>query len=83
MARNDRPRRSGWGTLILVGLSCLLAGLAVGRLRSDHKTTGATSWQSLDELQQMYMVPSSYNFVESNKSYENQLISLIDRKSVV
>jgi peptide/nickel transport system substrate-binding protein len=77
MARDERSRRSGRGRAVLVGLSCLLAGLAIGRLGTSPKAGGATSWQNLDELHQMYMVPSSYNFVESNKSYEYQLLSLI------
>jgi peptide/nickel transport system substrate-binding protein len=58
----------------------LLAGLAIGRMAAGPKTAGANSWKQLDQLHQMYMVPSSYNFVESNKSYENQLISLIHDK---
>jgi peptide/nickel transport system substrate-binding protein len=77
MVQNERSRQQGRGRAILVGLSCLLAGLAIGRLANNRKTSGDASWQGLDELTQMYMVPSSYNFVESNKSYETQLISLI------
>jgi peptide/nickel transport system substrate-binding protein len=77
MVRDERARSSGRGRAVLVGLACLLAGLAVGRLATRPKAEAARSWQSLDELHQMYMVPSSYNFVESNKSYEMQLISLI------
>ncbi|MCA8993232.1 MAG: hypothetical protein KDA88_14680, partial [Planctomycetaceae bacterium] len=34
-------------------------------------------WQNIDELHRIHMVPSSYNFVESNKSYEKQLLALI------
>jgi peptide/nickel transport system substrate-binding protein len=77
MARDERSRRSGRGRGVLVALSCLLAGLAIGRLGTSPKAGGTTSWQGLDLLHQMYMVPSSYNFVESNKAYEIHLIALI------
>ena len=77
MVREERTRPAGRGRGVLVGLSCLLAGLAVGRLATGPKTGAARSWQKLDELHQMHMVPSSYNFVESNKAYEINLISLI------
>ena len=45
--------------------------------RPDPRPAAPVRGNSLDEMHQMYMVPSSYNFVESNKSYETQLISLI------
>jgi ABC-type transport system substrate-binding protein len=77
MVREEHPRRSGRSRGILVALACLLAGLAIGRLATGPKTGGAASWQPLDHLEQMYMVPSGYNFVESNKAYEIQLMSLI------
>jgi hypothetical protein len=55
MVRDELPRRSDRGTGILVGLSCLLAGLAIGRVATGPKSGGATSWQQLDHLHQMYI----------------------------
>ena len=37
MARDERSRRSGRGKGVLVGLACLLAGLAIGRLATGPK----------------------------------------------
>jgi peptide/nickel transport system substrate-binding protein len=77
MVRQVRVSPTGRGRGVLVGLSCLLAGIAVGRLATGPKAGEARSWKHLDELHQMHMVPSSYNFVESNKAYETNLISMI------
>jgi peptide/nickel transport system substrate-binding protein len=77
MVRDNRSRESGRSKLVLVGLVCLIAGVGIGRLATGPKTSVSSSWQDLDELNQMYMVPSSFNFVESNKQYEMRLISLI------
>src|SRR5262249_4519023 len=77
MVREKRSVRSGWVRGVLLGAVGLLAGLAIGRWVLLRKTTGERVWQDLDELRQMFTVPSSYNFVESNKGYENLLLSLI------
>jgi peptide/nickel transport system substrate-binding protein len=77
MARDKRSTGSGWGRGAWVGLACLLAGFAIGRMATGPRKSGTSAWEHRDELHQMYMVPSSYNFVESNKSYEGQLMSLI------
>jgi peptide/nickel transport system substrate-binding protein len=77
MIRRERARPAGRSRGVLVGLSCLLAGFALGRLATGPKTGEARSWQNLNELHQMHMVPSSFNFVESNKAYEINFISLI------
>src|SRR5262245_53193885 len=72
-----QPVRSGWGKALLFGLVTLLLGLAFGRWVFGGKADSEKIWQNVDELHQLYMVPSSYNFVETNKSYESHLISLI------
>lgn len=77
MVRDERPRGSGWGKAILLGLACLLAGLAIGRARHVRGVSGSTAWRDEAELHQLFNVPSSYNFVESNKAYEHQLLGLI------
>lgn len=75
--RTDRFRRPGWVKSTALAVVCLLAGLAVGKWALGRKSAGETTWRDVDELRQMYLVPSSYNFVETNKSYENQLIALV------
>jgi peptide/nickel transport system substrate-binding protein len=78
MVRVRGPRRSGRAKVVLLAIGCLLGGVAIGRWGNSRKTEGGdATWRDVDELYQMYLVPSSYNFVESNKSYERQLISLI------
>lgn len=77
MVREERPRGSGWGKAILLGIICLLAGLAIGRVRQVRGVSGSSVWRDETELHQLFRVPSSYNFVESNKSYEHLLIGLI------
>lgn len=77
MVRIGSPQRAGRVGTVLLGLVCLLGGLAIGLSRSGREAGGGQVWQEVDELHQMYLVPSSYNFVESNKSYENQLLALI------
>ncbi len=69
--------RPGCGRMILLGLVFLLIGLGIGRWAFTRKPVGEQKWVDVDELTQMSSVPSGYNFVESNKSYENHLISLI------
>lgn len=77
MVLDQRPRRSGWIRVVLLVVLGTLGGLAIGRWSGARKAEGARAWRDVDELHQMYLVPSSYNFVESNKSYETQLLSLI------
>src|SRR6185437_330208 len=78
LMRNDsRSVRPGWAKPALIGLICLLGGLAIGRWVLGRKTSGERVWRQVEELHQMFLVPSGYNFVESNKSYENQLISFL------
>jgi|GEM_PF-6936116 len=77
MVDDERPRRSGWSKAMVIGLICLLAGVAIGRRGASPKTGGDLEWRDVDTLNQMYVVPSSYNFVETNKLYENQLLDLI------
>jgi peptide/nickel transport system substrate-binding protein len=77
MVRDERPQGSGWGSKILLGLVCILIGLGIGRIRLNRKEEGAKAWRVEDELNQIFSVPSSFNFIESNKSYEHLLISLI------
>lgn len=72
-----RVRSSGGGRAILVGLVCLLVGAFGGRWLAGRQAQTMKEWQSVDELTQMFLVPSSYNFVETNKSYEGQLLGLI------
>lgn len=69
--------RAGRAAVVLVAFLGLLAGLAIGRGGAGRKGDHSETWQEVDELHQMYLVPSSYNFVETNKSYERQLINLI------
>src|SRR5262245_34057741 len=80
MLRTDRPRRPGWAKATALGVVCLIAGLAVGKWALSRKPGGEMAWRDMDELRQMYLVPSSYNFVETNKSYEGQLIGLIHER---
>ena len=62
----ERPGQGGFGRAVMP------AGRDRGRPISDRpQSRRSKSWKHLDELHQMYLVPSSYNFVESNKSYEN------------
>jgi peptide/nickel transport system substrate-binding protein len=68
---------TGRASVILLAVLCVLGGLAIGRWDRSRKTDGRATWREVDELHQMYLVPSSYNFVETNKSYETQLIALI------
>jgi ABC-type transport system substrate-binding protein len=77
MPHDGRSHRSGRATKLALALSCLLGGLAMGRLWDGRKSERGAAWQEVDELRQMYLVPSSYNFVETNKSYEGQLLALI------
>lgn len=49
----------------------------MGRWSTGSNSEVERTWETVDELHRMFLVPSSYNFVESNKSYENQLIALI------
>src|SRR5438132_12468383 len=77
MLRSDQPRRPGWVKATALAAVCLLAGLGVGKWALGRKQGGEAAWRDVDELRQMYLVPSSYNFVETNKSYENQLIALV------
>lgn len=69
--------RAGRAAVILVAFLALLAGLAIGRWGGGRKAERGETWQNLEELHQMYLVPSGYNFVATNKSYERQLINLI------
>jgi peptide/nickel transport system substrate-binding protein len=75
--QNNRPQRSGWVKGVAIGVICLLAGLAVGKWILARKPQSEKKWQDVEELTQMYLAPSGYNFIESNKSYENQLIGFI------
>jgi peptide/nickel transport system substrate-binding protein len=77
MIRDPRSVRSGWVRAGLLGLACVLTGLGVGWVLGRKADGGGKQWQEADELHQMYLEPSSYNFVESNKSYENHLMALI------
>lgn len=77
MGSEVQSPRPGRGRLVLLGLVCLLVGAGVGRWAWPRKPAGEQRWTDADELTQMYLVPSGYNFVESNKSYENHLLSLI------
>ncbi|WP_422928909.1 ABC transporter substrate-binding protein [Singulisphaera sp. PoT] len=77
MIRDEKPKSSGWAKAIIVGLVCLAAGVAFGRRGTSPKAGAEQAWKDVDTLNQMYMVPSSYNFIETNKSYEGQLLSLI------
>ena len=65
--------RAGRMAVVLVAFLGLLAGLAIGRWGPGRKVERSETWREVDELHQMYLVPSSYNFVETNKSYESQL----------
>lgn len=77
MGNEAQPPRPGRGRMVLLGLVCLLIGVGVGRWALTRKPAGEKRWAEVDELTQMYLIPSSYNFVESNKSYENHLLALI------
>ncbi len=65
------------GRVIFVGLIGLAAGVVLGRWISSASTDGEREWRDLGHMHRMYTVPSSYNFVESNKSYEGLLLGLI------
>ena len=65
------------GRAILVGIVCLLAGVAWGRWMTSSSAVIEREWREVDELRRVYMIPSSFNFVESNKSYEGQLLALL------
>jgi peptide/nickel transport system substrate-binding protein len=67
---------------VLVALVCLAVGAGVGRWLPARKPAGDQTWTDVDELTQMSLVPGGYNFVESNKSYENHLIDLIHDRLV-
>ena len=73
----DQPRTSRGYRILLIGFGCLVGGLALGRWISSGTEVDELQWQNIDELHRIHMVPSSYNFVESNKSYEKQLLALI------
>lgn len=77
MLPETRSSRSGKIRIILLGLACLLFGIGVGRWVIPPKSASELRWADTDELNQMYLVPSGYNFVESNKSYENHLMALV------
>jgi peptide/nickel transport system substrate-binding protein len=77
MGRNYRRRRSGWVKATLLVLVGLLVGAAVGHWALGRWTGGDRKWQTVDELHQMCPVPSGFNFVESNKANEGQLMALI------
>jgi peptide/nickel transport system substrate-binding protein len=78
MVQQNRSVRPAWVRTALVALVCLVAGVAIGRwVLGRQAAKGDRVWEEVDELHQTYLVPSSYNFVESNKSYENQLLALI------
>jgi peptide/nickel transport system substrate-binding protein len=62
--------------VILLGLVCLAAGAGLGWWLPARKPAGEQAWAGVDELTQMSLVPSGYNFVESNKSYETHLLDL-------
>jgi peptide/nickel transport system substrate-binding protein len=77
MTRLDRPVRSGWTKPLFLVIVGALIGLGVGRWVLAPRAAAEKKWQDLNELQQMVLAPSGFNFVESNKSYENQLMDLI------
>jgi peptide/nickel transport system substrate-binding protein len=77
MVRDERSHGGGWGKAIILGLICLGIGLAAGRMGTGRKDAVERRWMEVDELHQMFLEPSSFNFIESNKSYENQLLALI------
>lgn len=77
MVHEEESGGSGMAKVLFVGLACLGVGLGFGRWMTKTSTSGEREWGDLGEMHRMFMVPSSYNFVESNKSYEGQLLALI------
>lgn len=77
MVRQAGAAKPRIGSLVAVAIGCLLLGLAIGRWMIGASAQTEQQWRDVDELHRMYTVPSSYNFVESNKSYERRLLSLI------
>ena len=80
MVRVERAVRSGSVKAPLLGLAALaglLAGLAIGRWPAVRKTVDDRAWQDVDELQQMVVAPSNFNFVETGKDHETRLLALI------
>jgi peptide/nickel transport system substrate-binding protein len=77
MAYDPQPARTTPVRALLLGLVCLIVGAGVGRWTLSRKPAGEQRWADVDELTQMYLIPSGYNFVESNKSYENHLLALV------
>lgn len=69
--------RSGWVRAAVLSALCLTVGLAVGWLVRGRKSGDARAWVEAAELHLAYRVPSGYNFVETNKSYEGDLLLLL------
>jgi peptide/nickel transport system substrate-binding protein len=77
MNQPSRSPRWGWAKMAAVGLVCLLIGLGFGKWMLGAGPAETTAWRPLGELNNIYAAPSGYNFVESNKGYERDLMALI------
>ena len=73
----NREQASGGTRLFWAGVFFLFVGIMLGRWTVRRSADEGRIWRDLDELHQMYLAPSGYNFVETNKTYEHRLLSLI------
>jgi peptide/nickel transport system substrate-binding protein len=72
-----REQRTSGIKTALLSVVCLAFGLAAGWWARGRGRVDAKTWEEAAELYQMYKIPSSYNFVESNKGYESELLALL------
>ncbi|OYP33093.1 ABC transporter substrate-binding protein [Rhodopirellula sp. MGV] len=72
-----QQQNSGPGRVIFAGLLCLAIGVVAGRWMARPASSEQRVWEEVDNLHRIYLAPSGFNFVETNKSYERRLISII------